>query len=799
MKKILIAVILIVLFLPSLVLAASDKFYEGEYLPDAYIKKFKNGATTGKYEQMRMFRRVSDNSPAYCIELWENLTQNEEMNSVNITVYNLIPEEVLKKIELYAYYGYGYQNHTDLNWYIATQFLIWKETSPDSNIYFTDKLNGNKVAKYTNEMNEIISLVNNHNILPSFNENTYNLGLNEEIIIEDTNNVLPNFKVVTNYSYPTSKSNNTLKVRANKVGTVNIVLEKGNNNNLSQIYTSNTSQDLLVRGDYRRLASYIKLNVTGGKIKISKIDYDTKSYISEGEINLNGTSYDLYNSDNKKIQTINIDSNGNGSTLELPYGTYYLKEKTTGRGYQIDNTKHEVTLTKESPIKTLTLPSEKIKSKIILHKLYKPLNSEITYDESDTIFIIYNDNNEEVNKLITDKDGLGEIILPYGTYKVSQISGKENYKRVEDFTINIDENTKSEIKYELITEEYGSTLEIINIDKESKLPIRLSSIGFKIKDILNNEYISYSQTDTFKTDKNGTLTLPLKLRTGKYQIEEVKEPLGYIKNKPIIFEVLKDKDSKIDIIIESEKEYGRLEIIKSGETITINNDRLEYRKELLPNIEYSLYSNEDIITSDGITHYKKNQFITKQITDENGKIVFNNLIYGKYYVIESKCLESYNADFNKYYVEINKNNLLHTLEKISTLKKANIKINKLDSLSLLPIYDVEFEIYNKDNIKIDTLKTNQNGEIFISNLPLGKYYIKETKAPFPYLIDKKIIEVELTDNEEVIEVNLKNDKQHLEIEIPNTNTENNNISSNLYTLFIINLFIYYIKFIKSLI
>ena len=115
MKKIIIAVILIVVMLPSITLAASDTFYEGEYLPDAYIKKFKSGATTGKYEQMRMFRRTSDNTPAYCIELWENISSSESMNSIEISNYNLLSQNILDKIELYAYYGYGYQNHTDLN------------------------------------------------------------------------------------------------------------------------------------------------------------------------------------------------------------------------------------------------------------------------------------------------------------------------------------------------------------------------------------------------------------------------------------------------------------------------------------------------------------------------------------------------------------------------------------------------------------------------------------------------------------------------------------------------------------
>ena len=404
----------------------------------------------------------------------------------------------------------------------------------------------------------------------------------------------------------------------------------------------------------------------------------------------------------------------------------------------------------------------------------------------------------------TDKNGIGEITLPYGTYKVTQETTKENYKKVEDFSITIDESSKTEIEYELINEEYGASLKIIKLDKDSLLPIRLKEASFKIKNTAINKYISYNGVDIFKTDKNGVLVLPIKLGIGKYEIYEVSSPTGYkINNEIVTFEVTKDSKELVEIKVKNEKEYGSLEIIKYGEIITIDNNKLEYQKELLPNVEYSLYSSDDIISGDGITHYKKDEFITKKLTDENGKILFDNLLYGKYYVVESNCLASYNVDTNKYYVEINKDNLNQSLEKINSLKKGSIKINKLDSLSLLPIYNVNFDIYNENNIKIDTLKTNQNGEIYISNLPLGKYYIKEVSAPFPYIIDKKVIEVEITENNELIEVNLKNDKQYLEIDIPNTGIEKNNYDTNNQFIYLLNCILIginlIIKSIKSLI
>ena len=76
MKKICTLVVLLLtlsLIEVTEVKALTDSFYEAEYVNDAYIKKFKPGASTGRYQQMRVFRRNSDQHVAYCIEIWKEL------------------------------------------------------------------------------------------------------------------------------------------------------------------------------------------------------------------------------------------------------------------------------------------------------------------------------------------------------------------------------------------------------------------------------------------------------------------------------------------------------------------------------------------------------------------------------------------------------------------------------------------------------------------------------------------------------------------------------------------------------
>ena len=116
MKKILM-VLLVFIFMITFndkANALQDSFYEGEYIPNTYMKKFNN--TSGRYQQMKVFRRKSDNHFVYCIELWEDLQSNKTVTGYDNNQYLEagIDYNVWEKIMLISYYGYGYKNHTDI-------------------------------------------------------------------------------------------------------------------------------------------------------------------------------------------------------------------------------------------------------------------------------------------------------------------------------------------------------------------------------------------------------------------------------------------------------------------------------------------------------------------------------------------------------------------------------------------------------------------------------------------------------------------------------------------------------------
>lgn len=160
MKKILFILITFIIILISSttnIYAKSSTFYEGEYIDDIYINKQKANSSTIYYQKARFFRQTGTNNYAYCIDpfvFFESSSIYEE----TITPSNLTKEQQ-EQISLIAYFGYGYKNHTDTKWYAITQFMIWQAADPTGNFYFTDGLNGPKIERFTQEMNEINQLI----------------------------------------------------------------------------------------------------------------------------------------------------------------------------------------------------------------------------------------------------------------------------------------------------------------------------------------------------------------------------------------------------------------------------------------------------------------------------------------------------------------------------------------------------------------------------------------------------------------------------------------------------------------
>ena len=122
MKKIIFILILFVISITST--KALSKFYLGEKVPNMYIEshsgdKMHNGAP--------FVITKEDGTIGYCINPYDMINTDlyYQEYDYNDNLFGLTNEQ-LDRMNLISYYGYNYQNHTDLKWYGITQYLIWE-------------------------------------------------------------------------------------------------------------------------------------------------------------------------------------------------------------------------------------------------------------------------------------------------------------------------------------------------------------------------------------------------------------------------------------------------------------------------------------------------------------------------------------------------------------------------------------------------------------------------------------------------------------------------------------------------
>ena len=192
MKKFLL---IIFLFLSCINVFASERSFAGsEYLEG--ISYLKNNGDIVQYRNAQVIRDVVTGEIAYCVEPFKLMVNNSDYLESNgyDSVYG-INNDVWEKIKLFAYYGYGYKNHTDKKWINITQMSIWRTIYPNYQFEWINNVSDKEIINpFNDEINELNDLVNSHYILPSFSSN-YIFSVGREKIIQDLNSVLDNYKI----------------------------------------------------------------------------------------------------------------------------------------------------------------------------------------------------------------------------------------------------------------------------------------------------------------------------------------------------------------------------------------------------------------------------------------------------------------------------------------------------------------------------------------------------------------------------------------------------------------------------
>ena len=759
---------------------------KSQWISGDYILKVKG--STRKYQQMTVITRNSDGSFVYCIEPGTPVSDGAVYPGQDFdqSYVGQMTQEQWRRITLLAYYGYGYGNHTDIHWYTVTQYLIWQTVPHGYDIYFTDSLNGNRITKYTNEINELNRLVEEHNISPNITNDTIDMVIGDTVELTDSNNVLNKFEVVDTDNVSASISGNTLSITANDVGDGSVTISKRDKNysHPAIIYYHPTSQDLMMRGAYDPIDVNLKIEIVGGKVSVKKVDMDTGLGIAQGDATLDGAVYGIYDLEGNRVGEV-ISKGGEYVTSDyLPsLGTFFLKEEKSSTGYELNETKYFFNITKDDLYPEVDVTEKVIERDLKIFKVYASDETGFLTGEPNVTFDIYlKSTGEKVTSITTDENGYATATLPYGTYTVRQVSSTEDHEMVEDFEIVVNEYSEDPIYKLLANAEITARLKVIKIDSETGNTIPVAGIKFKIFDVENNEYVCQvtdKEQCVFETNDEGILLTPLPLESGIYRLEEQDQKLdGYLWNEEALTFAIGDdstliNDNVFGAIVEVEFENtqvkGKVEINKTGEELIIEDDSYHYEKIKLEGAEFELRANEDIIVG-GKTYYKKGELVTILVTDKDGYASIDNLPLGKYTLKEIKSANNNVLDPNTYEFElVYEDQYTEVVYKTFTLDnkypKGELEFTKTDLVTGDPLPDTKIEIFTENGVKVFEGRTDENGKIIITDLPVGKYFILESDAPDGYILNEEKMWFSITENGEIVKADMTNEKI---VEVPNT-------------------------------
>lgn len=454
MKKFIFTLFLLTVFMTCTKVEA--KYYLAEKVPNMHIESVLGNEVHNGIPFL--IKDYDWDGNYYCLNPFRQLNTEQYYThyNYNASVFN-INDEQLQKINLIMYYGYGYYNHTDIKWYGITQFLIWKTTGL-TDIYFTDTKNGNRIDAYQDEINELETLVNNYETLPSFSNNSYDFTINTEYYLEDLNNVLKYYEILET-DIDAEIINNELKINTENTGNYQIkFIRKSPIDVNNALYYLEGYQPLIKQGRIKDVEFIIDIEVLDGTITLNKIDSEN---IDRKDATLEGAVYGIYQED-ELLYNLETDEDGYAYIDGLPLGKYYVKEISPSIGYELDTNIYEVILTRENRNGVIISYENIIKGNLVINKYYG--TSDDYQLEDGAVFELY-DNEDNLIKSYETVNGNISDEIEYGEYYLVQKEGMDGYKFVDKFNLSVKE--KKDYIFDLYNEKEVLVVEVPDTSKNS--------------------------------------------------------------------------------------------------------------------------------------------------------------------------------------------------------------------------------------------------------------------------------------------------------------------------------------------
>ena len=289
---------------------------------------------------------------------------------------------------------------------------------------------------------------------------------------------------------------------------------------------------------------------------------------------------------------------------------------------------------------------------------------------------------------------------------------------------------------------------------EVKLKVIVNKFGKLELTKYNDAETSYRITgpngfdETHTTDKNGKIKLD-RLVPGEYKAVETKAGNGYLINvSEKNFTIKANETTSIEFA--NNEPTGKIELTKSIDSSKTNG---LIGDATLEGNTYELRAKEKITNKAGTkTYYEKDALVSAKETNKDGKITWNNLPLGDYYIKETSSNNSLvlNPSIINVSLEYQGQTVSKVVKEADTSDRVNMqkiqvfKSGEKDGISgiVKGLQGAEFTFKLKsevDHVGWDNattyaiITTDENGRATTPYLPHGEYLVKETKTPKDYI------------------------------------------------------------------
>lgn len=442
------------------------------------------------------------------------------------------------------------------------------------------------------------------------------------------------------------------------------------------------------------------------------------------------------------VDTVTTDETGLAESKPLYLGKYEIREITAPTGYVRNTEVHTAELVYAGQEVEITetaadFCNERQKAAVSLNKVLEQderfgigKGGELS---AVTFGLFAAEELTAADGSIISADGLLEIVsvdenghtvcktdLPFGSYYLKELSTDGHY-------------SLSDEKYPIVFEYTGQDTALVDIKANGGVPIENKLLYGEIHGLKKDEdgsglagaLIGLFRADCteFTTEKailtatsaeDGSFSF-VRVPYGNWIVREIEAPTGFVlseKTHPVTVDA---DGAVIEVEIENTRIRGTVQLTKT--------DR-DYPDSKLTGAEFTIYcdsnSNKELDADDELVGTLTETGI--------GVYEMSDLLYGGYFVKETKAPAGFYLDDNAYYFEIVEDGKTVTVE--NEAGKGFVNAPQVGSLKIIKtssdgkIEGFSFRVTGPNGY-VGVFTTDKNGEIIIENLRIGEYVVSE--------------------------------------------------------------------------